>query len=176
MWIAVLGGVLFSFAGLLALGWRKPSMSRVERSGFIASSPVVVHGLIGDLRRWRDWSAASAADPDMRRTYAGPAEGVGAHHTWDSDKSKVGAGALTIVESTPDRVKVKVSVTKPLRSEYTMTFVLQPKDSGTMLLWQFEGEKAPAIRLLSVLVDFDKLVGQDLEVGLRALQELGKAR
>ena len=63
----------------LAVGLALPRGWEVEQQVVIAAPPQKIHALLFDLKRWQDWSVwTRAMDPQLRNTYEGPQDGVGA--------------------------------------------------------------------------------------------------
>src|SRR5687768_335871 len=90
----------------------RPSTFRVVRSATIAAPPEAVFDRVNDLRAWSAWSPWEKKDPDMNRTYGGPAAGVGATYAWAGDKN-VGEGKMTIERSErPSLVQIKLEFFK----------------------------------------------------------------
>jgi hypothetical protein len=69
---------------------------RVERSIVIDAPPAAVFPHIDDFRAWTDWSPYEKMDPNLAKTYSGPARGVGAAYAWVGKKA--GSGRMEIVQ------------------------------------------------------------------------------
>src|SRR4051794_31674992 len=67
----------------------RPPGFKIERSAVIHAPPAAVFALINDFHEWTKWSPWEKMDPDLKRTYEGPAAGVGAKYAWAGNK-KVG--------------------------------------------------------------------------------------
>lgn len=110
----------------------------------------------------------------MQRTFSGPASGVGAASEWTS-KGKAGTGQMSIVESTPpDRIVIDVHFVKPFLAHNVNTFTLEPDRASTnvatKLTWSMQGTNVYMLKLMSVLVDMDRMMGEHFESGLRDLK------
>src|SRR3954462_4622779 len=86
--LAVLAGVV------IAVSSRGGSPRRVEREVLVAAPPEMVLEYVSDLRRWPEWSPRERLDPEVRRTYGGPARGVGSSYYW-SGNERIGQGRVT---------------------------------------------------------------------------------
>src|SRR5687768_9523845 len=80
----------------------QPDEYRVERSADLNAPPELVFAELNDLRRWRAWSPWDKLDPNMRKTFKGPPDGVGSRYIWNGN-SDVGKGQMAIMKSTPPR-------------------------------------------------------------------------
>ena len=77
--IALVAAVLLA----LGVGLALPREWKVEQQVVIHKPPARIHPLLFDLRRWQDWSVwTRAMDPQLRNTYEGPQDGVGAKWLW----------------------------------------------------------------------------------------------
>ena len=67
----------------------------VSRSTTVVADPARVHGLINDFHEWTAWSPWEDIDPDLKRDYTGPDQGVGARYAWSGNR-KAGEGSMEI--------------------------------------------------------------------------------
>lgn len=140
----------------------------LSRETTVAAPPATVHALLDDFRAWQQWSPWEGLDADLRRTYNGPASGVGAQYEW-SGNSQAGQGEMTVVESEPDRVVVDLRFLKPFKAVNVSRFDLSPAGEGTRVVWTMTGRRNPLMQLMGRLF-FDKAIGKDFEKGLAALK------
>ncbi len=145
----------------------------MSRSTTVAASPERVHGLVDDFRRWPEWSPWEGLDPDLKRTYTGPATGVGSHYHWQGN-SKAGEGTMEITESTPTRVVIDLEFRKPFKATNVTSFDLAATGSGTDVTWTMTGRRNPVMSLMGKLY-FDKMIGRDFEKGLARLKAAAEA-
>src|SRR5690348_8976388 len=90
--------IVVLIAAVLIYAATRPNSFRIERSADIKASPDKVFALINDFHRWGAWSPWEKLDPNMKRTFGGPAAGQGSTYAWQGN-SKVGSGKMEIVES-----------------------------------------------------------------------------
>jgi hypothetical protein len=151
------------------------SSYEVVRSTTVAAEPARLHALIEDFRAWQQWSPWEDVDPDLQRTYSGPASGVGAHYAWQGNR-KAGRGSMEIVRSTPEQVDVKLVFVKPFAATNDVAFLLTPQETGgTTVHWRMRGEQSGIWGLLGRFVSMDKLIGKDFEKGLARLKAAAEA-
>jgi len=164
--------IVFVVAIVAVLGYAatRPNTFRVARSTVIKASPEKVYALIEDFHAWRSWSPYEALDPAMSRTYGAPAKGVGATYDW-SGNGKAGAGRMEIVQARPPaRIDIALDFTKPFAAHHKASFVLVPEGDATRVTWAMEGASPFMFRLMSLVVDMDKMLGKDFETGLASLK------
>jgi len=146
----------------------------VERRTLIAADPAAVHKLIDNLHEWRRWSPWEDVDPEMARTYSGPESGVGASYAWRGNR-KAGEGSMTITESEPGaKVVLDLGFLKPFKARNVVTFLLEPRDDGTMVRWQLTGRRTLFFTVFGFIISMDKIVGKDFERGLARLEAVAE--
>jgi hypothetical protein len=144
---------------------------RIARSATIAAPPERIAPHIQDFHAWERWSPYEKLDPQMKKTFSGADRGVGASYAWEGH-SKAGAGTMTITGATPQKITLALQFTKPMRSENTAEFTLEPDGSGTRVTWTMIGPKNLLMKVMGVFVNMDKMIGQAFEEGLGKLKEL----
>jgi hypothetical protein len=144
---------------------------RIARSATIAATPERIAPHIQDFHAWEKWSPYEKLDPHMKKTFSGADRGVGATYAWEGN-SKAGAGSMTIAAVTPQKISVALHFTKPMRSENTAEFTLEPDGAGTRVTWTMIGPKNLMMKLMGIFVNMDKMIGQAFDEGLGKLKEL----
>ena len=156
-------------AGVLGLAATKPDTFRVQRTATIKAPPQAVHALINDYRNWSAWSPWEKKDPNMKRSYSGPASGKDAFYAWDGDKN-VGKGSMTITDASPSRIALNLDFEKPFEGHNKIVFALDSKGLTTDVTWTMEGPSPFFAKVIQVFCDMDKMVGSDFEAGLAAMK------
>ena len=147
----------------------------MSRSTTIDAPTDRVHGLVDDFREWQQWSPWEGLDPDLERSYQGPATGVGSHYRWSGNR-KAGEGAMEIVESTPSRVAVDLQFLKPFKARNLTTFDLVQVGGGhTRVVWTMSGHRNPVMSLAGKLF-FDRAIAKDFDRGLASLKAAAEQR
>lgn len=150
-----------------------PESYTVVRRADVAATPEAVFAHLVDFRRWRAWSPFEQLDPDMQRAYDG--EGRGSTYAW-SGSLKAGTGRMEMTEVEPGRrVVVQQENTRPLRSRSTSTFTLTPTSDGTVVEWAGAGQLNRLMRVMSVVVPMEKVLGPAFEQGLARLGETARS-
>jgi len=162
--------VLVIVAVVLVVAARKPDKVQIQRSIAIDASPEKIFPLIDDFHNWSQWAPQDREDPSIQRTFNGPASGVGAESEWTS-KGRAGTGQMSISESVPSRrIVIDVHFAKPFVAHNVNTFTLEPAGASTRVTWTMEGTNVYMLKLMSVLVDMDRMMGEHFETGLRDLK------
>lgn len=166
--------VLIAVAAVLGFAATKPDQFRVERSIVIKAPAEKIFPHINNFQQWGAWSPYEKLDPAMKRSFSGPEAGVGAAYAWEGN-STVGAGAMQILDSTPSSaIKIKLDFLKPMEGHDIADFTLTPQGDGTTVTWAMSGDAAFIMKLMSVFIDCDKMIGKDFETGLGNLKTVAE--
>lgn len=155
---------------LLAIDGTKPDTFRVERSGSMKAPPDKVFALIEDFHKWTSWSPWEHLDQNLKRTYGGAESGQGATYAWQGN-AQAGEGRMEILEAAPaSRVVIKIDFLKPFEAHNQVEFALSGEDGGTRVVWSMTGPQPFMMKIMSVFMSMDKMVGKDFEKGLASLK------
>jgi Polyketide cyclase / dehydrase and lipid transport len=158
----------------------QPDTFRVIRSTQIAAPADKIFPLINDLHAQSAWSPFEK-DPNMKRTHSGAPAGKGAVYEWDGNRN-VGAGRIAITDSVPSsRVSLALDMSRPFAAHNTVDFILEQKGAGTnvtgtQVTWAMQGRQHFMVKLMSMFVSCDKMVGGQFEEGLGKLKTLVEAQ
>ena len=167
--------MLVLIVGLTIYIATRPNTFRVERSALIGAPVETVFPLINDLQAWRQWSPWEKKDPDMQRSYSGPAAGPGAMYAWAGDKN-VGEGRMTVMESkAAERVDFKLEFLKPFAATNQARFTLRREAGGTRVHWSMDGKSTLMTKIIGLFINMDKMIGNDFEQGLKDLDRVARA-
>jgi uncharacterized protein YndB with AHSA1/START domain len=179
--IAIIVGVAIAavLAFVIIFAATRPNTFRVQRSVTIDAAPEKIFPLIDDLHNWPAWAPQDKDDPSMKRTYSGAAFGTGAVSDWDSSGS-AGKGRMSIIESTPPtRVEVKVDFIKPFAAHNLNEFILEPVselEPATKVTWTMLGSNLYVMKVMSIFVNMDRVMGKHFESGLNHLKKAAENR
>lgn len=163
-------------AVVLLVAATRPSHFHIERSASITAAPEAVFPLINDFHEWAHWSPYEKLDPAMTKEFSGPPAGAGAGYAW-SGNDEVGAGSMRITESqSPALVKIALEFVEPFQASNVATFNVQAEGVGSRVTWGMDGANPFGMKLASLFVDMDQMIGKDFEVGLANLGALAQAR
>jgi len=162
--------------GVIAFAATRPDSYRVERSQKIQAPAAVVFAQLDDFKAWQAWSPWEKRDPNMKKTYEGPARGAGASYAWQGN-DKVGEGKMTITDATaPTAISYRLEFIKPFASVAATTFTLQPDgDKAANVTWAMSGDNNLIGKVFGVFMNMDKMIGGDFETGLAGLKSVSEA-
>lgn len=94
---------LVAAAALIVVGgsFLLPAQGVVTRSIEIAAPPEKVFAIVGDLRRFDEFSPWAEMDPGIEYTFEGPESGLGQEMNWSSANSDIGRGTQAITRFEP---------------------------------------------------------------------------
>ncbi len=157
-------------AAVLAFAATRPDSFRVARQATINAPAEQVFPLVNDFHRWTAWSPYERRDPALKRSYSGPASGVGASYAWEGN-SDVGQGRMTITESVaPSQVTIQLDFLKPFEAKNVANFTLKGNGPTTTVTWAMHGPSPYVAKLMGMVFDMDSLIGKDFETGLAQLK------
>ncbi len=163
-------GIVAVVVIILGLAMAQPNSFAVSRSIAINAPAEKIYPLVSDFHQWSLWSPWEHLDPGMKRTFAGPVAGKGAVYSWEGNDA-VGAGRMEITGAQPpSQVEIKLDFLKPIESQNSTVFTLQPGAGGTRVVWTMSGPSSFMTKLMGVFVSMDKMVGPDFEKGLASLK------
>jgi len=166
MFKVILLVVIAVIAAVLIYAAAQPDTFQVQRSAVIQATPEKIFPFLNDFNKWQSWSPWEKKDPTMKRSFSGPASGVGAVYGWDGN-SEVGQGRMTITTSTPSsKVALDLEFLKPFQITNQVEFTLQPEGNGTKVIWVMKGSSPFVAKVMRVFMDMDGMVGKDFETGL----------
>ena len=150
----------------------QPEDFSISRSAVLSAAPSVIFGHINDLHKWEAWSPWVKMDPNAKSSYEGPAAGTGAIARWDGNK-QVGAGSMTIVESKPgELIRIRLDFLKPFKATSTAEFKFMSRGEQTEVTWTMYGKNNFIGKMISFVMDCEKMVGGQFEEGLANLKSV----
>src|SRR3954454_8285101 len=170
--VAVAGLALAVLAGVvIAVSGRGASPRRVEREVVVAAPPEMVLEYVSDLRRWPEWSPRERLDPEVRRTYGGPARGVGSSYYW-SGNERIGQGRRTVPAAAEGKVEVELELKQPRAVESDLEFRAVAAEGGSRVSLTVLGTHDLEGRSLGFFSSAEKKLGAELDAALAGIKEL----
>ena len=166
----VFAGIAIVFGGVLIYGAFKPGSFHVQRTVTINAPPDRIFPLINDFHNWPQWSPYEKLDPNLRRSFSGPANGQGATYEWEGN-ARAGKGRMEITQSVPpSKVAIRLDFIKPIEGHDDVEFGLQPNGNSTNVTWEMSGRLTFPGRVMTIFVSMDSIMGGDFENGLAKMK------
>jgi uncharacterized protein YndB with AHSA1/START domain len=148
----------------------------VTRSTKISAPPENVFPHVNDLHQWQAWSPWAKLDPNAKNTFAGPTAGVGSSMAWDGN-NKVGSGKMTVTDNQPGEVvRFRLEFLKPMKATNTAEFTFRPEGGQTFINWTMAGKNSFAGKLFGLLMNCEKMCGDQFAQGLANLKKVAEAK
>ena len=170
-------GVLVLFVAVVAT---RPSAYHVERKLEVAAPADLVFGVLNDLHQFAGvlvlfGSPLEKHDPNMQKTFEGPAAGVGQSYAWSGKDA--GKGKMTIEESVPgQKVGIKQEFVEPMESTATLALTLAGTPTGSFVTWSMDGSHNFIGKAFGMVMDMDNMLGTDIEKGLAQLKTVAEGK
>ena len=154
---------------------RAPKSYRVTRSILINATPAEIFPYANNPQTMQEWNPFTMDDPTLKMTYSGPSEGIGAQSAWDGN-SNTGKGQATIIESEMQKkVTVRLEFVKPMKGTNRGEYLLEEKGLATLFTWSLY-EESFVPRVLSQVINLDKIIGDQFERGLEKLKTIVESK
>lgn len=146
----------------------------VERSVIINKPKEEVFNYIKYLKNQSFYSKWAQMDPNMLKTYRGIDGQVGFVSAWSSEKEDVGAGEQEIIAIDEGcRIDFELRFLKPFKSTDPAFMVTEAVDDNTTkVVWGFSGHMDYPMNLMLLFIDFEQVIGDDLQIGLNNLKAI----
>jgi hypothetical protein len=166
--------LLFFVVIALLVGLFLPTQFSVKRSAMIAQPRDTVFQYIKMLKNQEKYGIWWKADPNMKKTYTGTDGQPGFTAAWSSKDDNVGSGQQKITAIQEGRrINMELKFFEPFESTNQASLSAQQIDSqNTRVSWSIQGEMPYPGNLMSLFIDMEEMLGNDLEKGLKNLKQL----
>lgn len=168
--IIIVLAILFAIPLVVALFTK--SDYAVERNIEINIAKQEAFDYIKSLKNQEKFSVWSQRDLNMKRTYTGTDGTVGFVAGWESDNEEVGVGEQEIIKiADGERVDFELRFIKPFEAVEPAFMTTEAiNETTTKVTWGFNGHMDYPINLMLLFMDFETMIGNDLQEGLDKLK------
>jgi uncharacterized membrane protein len=162
--------ILIAIALIVALFVKKDYA--VEREITINKPKQEVFNYIKLLKNQENYSKWATMDPNMKKSYRGTDGTVGFVSAWDSKIDSVGVGEQEIKKIVEgERVDFELRFIKPFEATEPAFMTTEAvSENQTKVKWGFSGHMDYPMNLVMLFMDFEKMIGDDLQTGLNNLK------
>jgi uncharacterized protein YndB with AHSA1/START domain len=166
-------GILIALVVVFAAGaYVLPGEAVVQRQILINVPPQKVWAIVGDMKRFNEYSPWAELDPAAKYTFGGPDKGVGQKMSWSSENANVGSGSQTVLEWVENQRLVN-ELDFGAMGKSTASLELSAVNGGTGVTWGFKmALLSPQDRWFALM--FDRWIGSDYEKGLAKLKAIAE--
>lgn len=145
---------------------------RYEKSWVIQSTPERIYPYLSSFEKGNEWSAYMKNDPTMKAQIAGPESQPGTRLNFGSDLSDP-LGYLEFKALTPnEKVEMGLTMLKPFKADSNVEYILAPEGEATRFTWVMSGENGFIGKLITVLVNCEKLATAEWDPSVANLKQL----
>lgn len=146
----------------------------VEREITINKPKQEVFNYIKLLKNQDNYSKWATMDPNMKKSYRGTDGTVGFVSAWESKIDSVGVGEQEIKKIVEgERVDFELRFIKPFEATEPAFMTTEAvSENQTKVKWGFSGHMNYPMNLMMLFMDFEKMIGDDLQTGLNNLKNV----
>lgn len=140
----------------------------VEREITINKPKQEVFNYIKLLKNQDNYSKWATMDPNMKKTYRGTDGTVGFVSAWESKVDSVGVGEQEIKKiKEGERVDFELRFIEPFEATEPAFMTTEAvSENQTKVRWGFSGHMNYPMNIMMLFMDFEKMIGDDLQTGL----------
>lgn len=174
--ILIAVGILIAVPLIVAIFVKKDY--EVEREITIDKPKEEVFDYVKFLKNQDNYSKWATMDPDMKKTYRGTDGTVGFVSAWESDNKDVGKGEQEIMKITDgERIDFELRFFEPFESTEPAYMTTESvSENQTKVKWGFSGHMDYPMNIMMLFMDFEKMIGDDLDTGLKNLKAVLEAK
>lgn len=162
---------LFSFLVLFLItaSFQKNEFS-YERHGKIKAPPEKIFPYLSQFKLGEQWSPYEKGI-EMPRKFS---EDDGIIGSWmEFGPGPSGSGRLEITEIVPnEKVQLNLRMTSPFEAFNVVTYRLTPVNEGTQFTWTMEGKNNFIGKIMTLLIDCEKMIGNQFNQGIDNLKSI----
>jgi hypothetical protein len=146
----------------------------IEKEIVIDKPKQDVFNYVKQLKNNVHYNKWSMADPAMKLEYSGVDGTVGFISAWDSSNKNVGKGEQEIIKVEEGRrVDFALRFIKPFENKANAYFITEAlSNDQTKVTWAFTGTRNYTNRIMHVMLNLKKMLGNDLGTGLNTLKNV----
>ena len=166
--VLILVGII---ALLLIIGLFSKKGYLIERSVIINKPKQEVFNYVKLMKNQDYFSKWVMKDPAMKKVFKGTDGTEGFIYAWDSTDKNAGKGEMEIKKiKDGERVDMEIRFERPMKAVSDAVFVLESSGAQTNTKWSFKSEMKYPLNVMMLLVNFEKLLGKDMETSLAMLK------
>jgi uncharacterized protein YndB with AHSA1/START domain len=172
--MAIITIIIIILAVPFILALFQKNESYIEREITVNKPKQDVFNYVKHLKNGEQYNKWIMADPDMKKTFSGNDGNAGFVYAWESADNNVGKGEQEITKvNEGERVESEVRFEKPFKGVSFVTFITEPVSTDkTKVRWVFSGPKNYMMKVMHVVLNIEKKLGNDLQVSLGNLKTI----
>ena len=170
--IAILAFIVLLAAVVVVLAFTVSGNYKVEREITINKPKSEVFSYIKMLKNQNDWGPWARKDPNMKVEYRGTDGAPGFVSAWKSDNDQLGEGEQEIKKIVEgERIDTELRFKQPFAATNDSYMLTEATgENQTKVRWGFAGSVPRPFNVMCLLMDMDKMVGDEFQEGLNTLK------
>jgi len=173
--LAVLAGII-ALVLIVALFIKKDYL--VVRTIPISATPPSIFNYIKFLKNQDNYSKWAMMDPNMKKEFSGTDAEIGFVSAWDSPIKNVGKGQQKITKLIPNKsVELEIQFIRPFPGLANAVFQIDEINATeSKVSWSLQSSMKYPTNFMLLFMNMDKMIGNDLEIGLNNLKQLMESK
>lgn len=144
----------------------------VEKTVVVSKPKFEVFNYIKYLKNQNNYSSWALLDTEMVRIYSGTDGEIGFISAWESEVEDVGKGEQEIIKIEDGRrIDFELRFKEPFESkDHAYMETTELEGNKTQVAWGFNGKMPYPSNIMLLFMDFEKIIGDDLQAGLDKLK------
>jgi uncharacterized protein YndB with AHSA1/START domain len=146
----------------------------IEREVVISKPKQEVFDYVKFLKNQDNFSKWASMDSNMEKSFRGIDGTVGFVSAWASEDDDVGVGEQEIKSITEgERIEYELRFIKPFEATDQAYMTTESvSENETLVKWGFTGRMNYPMNLMLLFMDFEEMIGDDLQTGLLNLKNI----
>jgi hypothetical protein len=170
--ITILLVIIGLVALLLVIGLFTKKDYVIEREVIVKKKKSDVFEYVRLIKNQDFYSKWVMSDPNMKKSYSGTDGTPGFVYAWDSDQKETGKGEQEIKRILDDeQIDTEIRFEKPFKNVSQALMVVNDVGGNqTKVKWSFASRMKYPMNIMLLFVNFEKLLGTDMETSLSRLK------
>jgi hypothetical protein len=150
----------------------------IIRNVQISSPSSTIFDYIKYLKNQDNYSKWAMMDPNMKKEYTGTDGTIGFVSAWDSPHKSVGKGQQKITNIHPGKgIELEIQFIKPFPGLAKAAMNIDKLNQNeSKVSWSLQSSMKYPSNIMLLFLSMEKLIGNDLEVGLNNLKKLMESK
>jgi hypothetical protein len=173
--LSILAGIILLIL-IIALFIKKDYL--ITRTVSISAPSSTIFEYIQYLKNQDNYSKWNLMDPTMKKEYSGTDGTIGFVSAWESPNKNVGKGQQKITNILPGKgIELEIQFIKPFpgaaKAELNINKI---SDTESNVNWSLQSSMKYPSNIMLLVMNMDKMIGNDLEIGLSNLKQLMESK
>ena len=132
-----------------------------------------VFAIVGNLKRFHEFSPWAEDDVGLHYAFAGPESGIGQRMSWTADNPDFGSGSQAMIDYRANQHLAMIVNSQGWR-DALVSIDLEPAKDGTTVKWLFKSQKLDPVERSLAFLSYQRQACSDCERGLAKLKAIAE--